>query len=396
MSERKIRVLQLIDNFTMGGAERVVLMLASHLDRNCFDVIPCTLHHSGPLEEEFKTAGLDYRVLNLKRHSVLTGPLFLADMRRMLNTLSAALTTLSIDIIHSHLNNSSLVGIRAARQSGTTRACATVHNIQLGTQRSRWSLRERLMRVSINVVYSQADRVIAVSDEVSDALHKSTRIPSQHIVTIPNGVDPHRFQLQQDRATLRQQLALPADRPIIISIGRLTRQKGYPYLLDALAQIPSTERPLSLIVGDGPERQALESQAANLQLTQDIMFLGNRYDIPQLLAAADCFALASLWEGLPLVLLEAMASGLPAVVTEVGGNPQLLKHGETGYLVTAANSAVLSNALRSLLHCPQQRMQMGQAARERFEHYFSLNRFIKDHEQLYRQILTEASISAIA
>jgi glycosyltransferase involved in cell wall biosynthesis len=126
-----------------------------------------------------------------------------------------------------------------------------------------------------------------------------------------------------------------------------------------------------------------------MDLAEDIRFLGNRRDVPALLAAADLFVLPSLWEGLPLVLLEAMAAGLPAVVTAVGGNPEVVENGVSGVLVPAGDEQALAAAMLSLLNNPLRRQQMGQAARERFDRYFSLRRFIEAHENLYEQMLAQ-------
>jgi glycosyltransferase involved in cell wall biosynthesis len=386
MGGREIRVLQLIDGFTVGGAERVVLMLATNTNRERFKIIPCAVHRAGPIEDELKAAGVEYRVLGLQRRSILTGPLFLADLRRILVALTATMQELAIDIVHAHLTQSTLLGILATRRVGSPRLCATVHNVILHNQRGCWSPRQWLMRAGIRAVFSRADRIIAVSEQVADATLLHIRLPRERVITIPNGIDSERFRMQGNRDELRQQLDVPIDKPVVVSIGRLTQQKGYPYLLAALALISPEERPLTLIAGDGPDRHELEVQAQALGLSHT-HFLGNRQDIPALLAAADIFVLPSLWEGLPLVLLEAMSSGLPAVVTAVGGNQEVVEHGKSGLLVPAADVQALAAAIRRLLSNPWQREQMGQAARERFERRFSLQRFVHAHESLYEEIL---------
>src|SRR5690606_20106659 len=126
---------------------------------------------------------------------------------------------------------------------------------------------------------------------------------------------------------------------------RLEPYKGYSYLIEAMSTIPASERPLAVVAGDGPERQRLESQAATAGVQDDVRFLGNRSDIPRLLAAADIFVLPSLWEGLPLAVLEAMASGLPPVVTRVGGNAEIIEDGKSGLLVPPADTQALAESL---------------------------------------------------
>jgi glycosyltransferase involved in cell wall biosynthesis len=373
----------------MGGAEKIVLALATHINRQRFEIIPCAWRCSGPIEDELKAVGVTYRVLGLRRRSVLTGPLFLADLQRMSSALTETLQELSIDIVHTHLTHGTLLGIFATRRRGGPQLCATVHNVVLHKQRHRWSPREWLLRAGIRTAFPRADRLIAVSEEVAHALQVYTGIPRERITTILNGVDPERFRFQQDQRELRRRLDVPTDRPLVVSVGRLTRQKGYPHLLAALALIPPPERPLTLIAGDGPDRHDLELQAKALQLVPDVRFLGNRHDVPALLAAADVFVMASLWEGIPLALLEAMASGLPSVVTAVGGNLEVIEDGGSGFIVPAADELALAEALRRLLREPEQRQRLGQAARERFRRHFSLQRFVEAHERLYEAMLAE-------
>jgi L-malate glycosyltransferase len=373
----------------VGGAEKIVLSLATKTDRKRFEVIPCALLRSGPLEEEMKAAGLTYRVLGLPRRSVLTGPFFLADLKRILAALAEIFRELSIDIVHTHLTHSTLVGILATRRKGGPALCATVHSLVFREQRSSLSPRAWLMNAGIRAAFPRANHIIAVSQEVARAVRMYAGIPKERINTIPNAIDSDQFRFHENRGELRQRLELPANRSIVVAVGRLTRPKGYPHLLSALALIPPNERPLTLIVGDGPDRYDLELMATTLQLDNDVRFLGNRSDVPDLLGAADAFVLASLWEGLPLALLEAMACGLPSVVTSVGENPKLIEDGYSGLLIPPADEQILAKALRRLLQEPSWRKKMGRAARERFERRFSLQRFIDAHEQLYEEMMAQ-------
>jgi len=245
------------------------------------------------------------------------------------------------------------------------------------------------MHTGIRATFSRADRLVAVSEEVADAVQLYTGIARERITTIPNGIDPDQFRFRENQYELRQKLSLPTNRPLVVSVGRLTQQKGYPHLLAALTLIPLEERPLTLIVGDGPDRNDLESKVIALKLDRDVRFLGNRPDVPALLAAADLFVLSSLWEGLPLALLEAMAARLPVVVTAVGGNSKVVENGVSGLLVPPADEHALTESLCRLLREPLQRQQMGQAAHKQFDHYYGLQRFIAAHESLYEEMLTE-------
>jgi L-malate glycosyltransferase len=396
MPQGKIRVLQLVESLGMGGAERLIAMLAINSDRKRFEIIPCALRESGPLEQELKAAGVDYRILGIPRRSILTGPLFIADLRRTLAALARILKELSIDILHTHLTESTLIGILAARQAGVPRVCTTVHSVTITSQRGRFSPRAWLLRIAVNKMFSRADRIVAVSEGVAARTRLQINVPCERIITIPNGIEGDRFAFQCDKAMQRRKLGLPNDRQVAVAIGRLTPEKGYPYLLSALTSIPPHQRPLTLVVGYGPDRAELESSVLASGLEKDVKFLGLRRDVPELLAAADLFVLPSLWEGLPLVLLEAMAAGLPAIVTAVGGNTEVVQDGISGTVIPPGDAQALTTAVCSLLSDPFMRDRLGRAARQRFETSFSMQRFVEAHECLYETLLSPKGMVSLS
>jgi len=389
MPSQPIRVLQLIDSFGVGGAERLVATLATKLDPERFSVIPCAIGAGGPLVEEFRAAGVPYHVLGIQRRSVLTGPLFLADLRRVVTALARTLREDAVDIIHCHMTEGTLLGLLGARRAGLRGICATVHNVIVASPRRTWDLRRWLLQRAMDSVFARVDRIITVSAQVATTIQRSTKIPGRRVVTIPNGVEAERYHRAEDRRELRQRLGLADSRPLAITVGRLVPQKGHTYLFAALARLPEARRPLTLIVGDGPDRAMLQSRVVELGLAQDVQFLGNRTDVPLLLGAADIFVLPSLWEGLPLVLLEAMAAGVPTVITAVGGNPEVIEDGKSGLLVPPADASALATAMRALLDDPQQRASIRQHARQRFDRHFSMQQFVRAHERLYEELITE-------
>jgi glycosyltransferase involved in cell wall biosynthesis len=377
---RKIRVLQLIDGFNLGGAETVVAILSKNLDRTRFEVIPCALYRSGPLEEDLRAADVNYHIFGMKRRSVLSGPLFVMDFVRLLKAVTSIVRKLSIDIVHAHLIESSLIGILAARLAGVPSVCVTVHSIVNYVQRGRCSPRQWLMESAIQHMFSRADRLIAVSKEVACGIDGQE---SGRVITIANGIDPNRFCFQENRLTIRQKLGLPSCQPLLSVVGRLAPEKGHSYLLRAMALIPSNRRPVILIVGDGVLRAELEHEATALQLDDHVRFLGIRRDVPELLAASDIFVLPSHWEGLSLSLLEAMACGLPVIVTRVGGNTEVVEENQSGVLVPARDHVALAQAILRLLDDPVLRQRLGQGAYDRFKSKYSLEHFVKAHEALY-------------
>ena len=383
MSGKKIRVLQLIDGFAVGGAERVVATLSKNIDRSSFDVFPFALYRSGPFFDELQMAGMGPRVLGLRRRSILSGPLFVADIRKILGVLVALFQDLAIDIVHAHLADSILLGILAAGRAKGPKVCATIHSIILNERSARWDVRKWCSESILPRVLPRADRIVTVSQEVARAAAGQLKIPSERLLTIPNGIDGSRFKRKRDVNTMRQQLDLPTDKVILVSVGRLRREKGFPVLLSALKHIPQEQRPFTIILGDGPDKMDLHRLTTQYGLTESVRFLGNRTDVAEYLQASDLFAMSSLWEGLPIALLEAMACGLPVIVTRVGGNPEVVEEDRSGILVPPGDDESLAQAILRLVNDPAKRARLSKAAYERIESKFGLKSFIEAHENMY-------------
>ena len=212
------------------------------------------------------------------------------------------------------------------------------------------------------------------------------RIAAAKTVVIYNGVDDlaSRPAEPAPSETTRPE----PGRPTAVCIASLRPKKGHAHLLEAfrqvVARVPAARL---LIVGEGPLRDELRRLAARLGLDGTAVFTGYRPDVADLLRAADLFVLASREEGMPNALLEAMSAGLPSVVTNVGGVPEVVEEGRTGYLVPPADPAAMAQRLATLLEDPQLRSRMGVEARLRFEASFTLQRMVAAYESLYGQVL---------
>jgi glycosyltransferase involved in cell wall biosynthesis len=197
-----------------------------------------------------------------------------------------------------------------------------------------------------------------------------------------NGIDVDEMSAaRQERQDARRELGLGPDDRAVISVGRLSREKDYATLLRALAALPG---PRLFLVGHGPARGELEALAAELGLGQRVAFLGERNDVPRLLAACDLFALSSLTEGISMALLEAMAGGLPVAATAVGGTPELVIPGETGLLAPPGDPAALAQAMGALLGDVERAKALGAAGATRVAERFSLEAMAKAYAELYR------------
>jgi glycosyltransferase involved in cell wall biosynthesis len=208
------------------------------------------------------------------------------------------------------------------------------------------------------------------------------------IFTICNGVDPKLFERRGDRQALCDELGVRADSRLILTVGRLTEQKGLRYLLDAAAPVVSLFPDSHfLLVGEGELFGTLTQQAARNGVPNQVHLMGVRRDVPDLLAAVDIFVLPSLWEGLSVALLEAMAAAKPIVATTVSGTLQAMIPDNTGLLVPPGDSRALANAIVQLLSDPLRAQRMGQSARQHVEKYFSAHQQASQHLALYRDLL---------
>jgi glycosyltransferase involved in cell wall biosynthesis len=208
------------------------------------------------------------------------------------------------------------------------------------------------------------------------------------VVHIPNGIAFVPHDRASARAALQDELSIPPERVLLGSVGRLEPVKGHVYLVDAFAQI-AADLPHSvlLIAGEGSQRAALEAAAARHLLGERVRFLGLRGDVPRLLAALDLYVHPSLHEGMPNAVMEAMAAGCPIVASEVGGIPELLVDGESGWLVAPQDSAALAAALRYALTHEAEARRVGAAAARRVAERFSLNAMVQSYDDLYRRLL---------
>jgi N-acetyl-alpha-D-glucosaminyl L-malate synthase BshA len=232
-----------------------------------------------------------------------------------------------------------------------------------------------------------ANAVSAVCDFSARALREVDGFGGKTIEVIENGVDYQAYQPIQSKESLRRKLELDPARKYLICVARFHPVKDHATLLRGFARIaPQCPNANLLLAGDGPLRSDLESLTHQLHLQDRVQFLGVRADIPELLQAADLFVMTSLSEAASLTLLEAMAVGLPVVVTDVGGNPEIVRHNIDGLLVPRQDDAALSEALSTLLHYPEKAEALGASGRDRVHQKYDLQRTIARYHQLYQQL----------
>jgi glycosyltransferase involved in cell wall biosynthesis len=233
-------------------------------------------------------------------------------------------------------------------------------------------------------VATGVDRYIAVSHHVARKLCQTYGLPANKVTVIHNGIFLSPFVRPAD-TELRAKLGATNGRPIVLTLARLDQQKGHRYLLQAVPLVPDA---LFVFAGDGPERASLEAQARQLGLNDDrILFLGYRRDTPDLLACCDLFVLPSLFEGLPLSILEAMAASKPVIASAIGGNDEAVIHEETGLLVSPENPAALAQAIQRLLSDRPLAARLAATGKAQVQKKFSAEAMVQRVTEIYEQIL---------
>lgn len=347
---RPVRVLQVVGNAIVGGMESCVLRLVERLPRECFEVtVLC------PFESRFTEAlrelGLDVLVTPMPEE--LSWP--------SLQMACALVEAQAIDVLHAHMTNAHLLAGLAGRLTGRP-VLTTIHARQLATQDIEV---QRLVGSHVSVVCRHS-YYHALGLGIEPGL----------LACIPNGVDTARFAPDGDggaRAGLRAAFGIDADRPLVGFVGRLSPEKGPEVFLRAVlllhGLLPAAH---FVVVGDGPLREELQDFVARFALGERTHFAGTRDDMPAVYRELDALVSSSHSEAMPLALMEAMASGVPVIATRVGGVPDLIDQGRTGWLVGPRDFEGLADRVAHTLRTPGLRRAMGAAARERAVARFDL------------------------
>lgn len=373
-----LRVVQLVNSTEYGGVEEHVRELGSGLVRAGDQVrIVCP---PAPAADRFAASagsqGLDVQRLELAGGSsprALVGSI--SSLRRMLRAWRP-------DVLHVHLTGytGGRVAVLAARSAQVGAILCTAHLAPSKPVPARVRAARQLLNVGVH-------RFLAVSEHSLNLQVRYLAQPRSRSAVAYNGVDPGRFPETVDRGSARRSLGLPAGSPVIGTIARLSPQKSIETLIESLPTIFARRPNVHvLVVGDGPQRDRLSKLAEKLGVADRLHLAGFRTDIPQCLAAMDVFVLPSLFEGLPISILEAMASGLPVVATSVDGVPEAVVDGVTGLLIRPGHPRRLAESVLELLEDPARASAMGAAGRERVRDRFTIDRFISSVRGQYEVV----------
>ena len=370
------RILQLLSDNQPGGGMIQMHQFARWIDRDAFH-IEFAMPAGGPMPDSLAAMGQTVHAVELGARFSLQGVRHLARLCRERR----------IDVLHSHNARANVHARVAGRRAAVPVRVSTIHNSVYHYEVS--DLHRRLYAAAERWTLPWCDRVIAVSEGIALELRSRYGFPTDRITVVPNGVEPERLVAGSSPDQVREQAGLAADATVLLQVGRLTAQKGYDVLFEAMAQImPRYPRLVVLVVGDGPLRADLEDRAHQLGIASAVRFLGHREDVADLLSAADLVTLASRSEGMPYTLLEAMGSGRAVVATRIGGIEEVIQQEGTAVLVPTEDPDALAVAVAALLDAPEEAIRMGQAAREYILAHHTAAGMVAQVQAIYRDLLS--------
>ncbi len=365
-----VHVAHVLSSFDLGGQERVALELGARLVRAGYRVTAVSLAPppDGKLADEFRAAGVAVDRVARPRPGVDLG--LVLRLRRWFRENRVAL-------VHTHNRMPLIYGAPAGRLAGA----AVVHTKHGSNPRGGTRL------LAGNLAGRFVDAFVAVSPETAEFALRRHEIDRRRLSVIQNGIDLSRFHPDvAARARVRAELGVDGDAWLVGTVGRLAKEKNQALLIRAVAPLLGPGSRL-VLVGDGSLRTHLAEVAAERGVTPYVHFLGARGDVPQVLNALDLFVLCSDLEGLPLVLPEAMAVGLPVISTAVGGIPTVIEEGRTGFLVPPGDEEALRRIATRVRDDPTMASDCGSRARHESLRRFSAERMASEYVKLYERVL---------
>lgn len=383
---QRIRVVQLICGLAIGeyngGGELFAIRMGQLLDPERFDVTICALWaYDSPVERAWQrqlqdqSIGIHYCAPFRPQLRLAIKTSFVGGWRLM--------RTLRPHIVNTHVEFADLVGSALKLTGAIQRMVRTCHNV------IEWPFSPSIERKTAYLYPLVAQREVGVSHAAVERLNQNpcARLLNKQAIYIPNAIDPEGIRKQVSGRDMRAELGIPASVPLFGVVGRLSEQKGLPYLIRAMhlvrAALPEARL---LIIGNGERRDELHALVAEQGLGDCITFLGPRSDAIDLIASLDVFVSSSLWEGLPTVILEAMLLGTPVVATNIAGSRDLVIEGQTGRLAPPRDMQALAGAMVVAYQQQAESQALADRARQHVEQ-FSFHSVARAYEQLYGELL---------
>ena len=368
-----MRVLFLSTIMGMGGADQQLLTIVDGLRARGHEVMIVSLASLGPMGLEARQLGIATESLEMRRG--VPDPRGLVRLARLVRAWRP-------DVLHSHMVHANLMARAVRLMAPVPALVSTIHNVYDGG---------RLRMAAYRLTNGLVDQMTIVSQAAADRFIAERIIPKELLRVFPNAVDTDRFRSVPPgtRESVRGSLGIEGQFAWL-AVGRFEVAKDYPNMLHAFARVHERHpEALLLVVGRGSLQPEAEDLTRALGLAGSVQFLGVRRDIPEVMSAADGYVMSSAWEGMPIVLLEAAAAGLPIVATQVGGNPEVVRDEESGFLVPPRDPEALGEAMLRLMGLSDaERRALGDRGSEYIRTHYGLSRALERWEELYREVLS--------
>jgi glycosyltransferase involved in cell wall biosynthesis len=356
----------------MGGADQQLLSAALGLRDRGHEVRIVSLTPLGEMGARARAAELPTESLEMRRG--IPDPRGLVRLVRLVRTWRPT-------VLHSHMLHANLMARALRPFTRIPAVVSTIHNIYEGG---------RLRMLGYRLTNGLVDHMTIISQAAADRFIRDRIVPRALLEVVPNGVDTERYRSVPagTRERLRQSLGLGREFAWL-AVGRFEAAKDHPNMLRAFGRLTAEAGDaVLLLVGRGSLQAEIEALAGKLGLHGRVRFVGTREDVPELMSAADGYVMSSAWEGMPMVLLEAAAAGLPIVATRVGGNQEVVQEGVTGFLVPPGDDQALAAAMLGLMALPEaERRAMGARGQDHVRQHYGLGRVVGRYEDIYREVL---------
>jgi glycosyltransferase involved in cell wall biosynthesis len=366
-------VLHIASRLPVGGVENMLLSEVTNYNKKRFNVTVCCIKEGGEIADELKRLGYKVVVLNkMKGHGFDTGAL---------TALCQIIKKENIDVLRTHQYHANFYGRIAGILSGVPVIIPTFHNVYESPNKPKFH--RRIFNYLLGLFSSV---LIACSNTVAADMIRYDKVRPDKIKVVYNGLNINKFNSPYTRDEARKLLNLPGDEIIIGSVGRLDKQKGHHYLIEAAAKLKDHT---IAIAGDGPLREELKKQASGLN--SKVLFAGTVMpeEVPIFMRALDIFCFPSLWEGFGIAIAEAMAAGLPVVASDIAPLREVV--GDAGIIVTPRDSTELAKAIKMLIDDSSLRDTLAKKAKDRAK-AFSIDRSVKAFEGLFESMLSRKGL----
>jgi glycosyltransferase involved in cell wall biosynthesis len=373
-----MRLLFLSTSMGMGGADQQLLSAAQVLRSRGHEVLIVSLTHLGPMGLEARNAGLRTESLEMRR--AVPDPRGLMRLVRLVRGWRP-------DVVHSHMVHANLMARALRLLVPVPVLISTIHNVYEGGP---------LWMAAYRLTNGLVDHMTIISEAAADRFITEGIVPRALLTVVPNGVDTDRLRNVPAgaRESVRRSIGLGHEF-VWLAVGRFEVAKDYPNMLRGFAKVRAHHpQAVLLLVGRGSLQPETEALTQELGLAGAVRFLGVRSDVPVVMSAADGYVMSSAWEGMPMVLLEAAAAGLPIVATMAGGNHEVVRNEETGFLVPTRDPEALGLAMLRLMGLSEtQRRSMGARGHEHVRAHYGLSRVAERWERLYCEALARKGLT---